>query len=97
MALCGYKTSLCFTVISVWGIFQLLIMGFMFYIESPAFLEDLPIERSNLLTKDQFVAAMHAGYLNNAWNCLIATCLYIVSLGFAGWQFFLNQKTTYAV
>nr|XP_053629164.1 ribonuclease kappa-like isoform X2 [Cherax quadricarinatus] len=96
MAFCGYKLSLCVLLISVWGLFQLLIMGVFFYTETPAFLEDLPLE-GLYDNAGKYMNEVHRGFKSNAFNCLIAACLYIITLGVSGWQFYLNQKTTYQV
>ncbi|KAK4311897.1 hypothetical protein Pmani_016643 [Petrolisthes manimaculis] len=95
MAICGYKCSLCMFVISLWGVIQLLIMGVLFYAEAPALLEDLPEEPAS--KTEEFMTIVHRGYRDNAFNCFIASCLYLVTLGVSGWQFYLNQKTTYQV
>ncbi|XP_042864356.1 ribonuclease kappa-like [Penaeus indicus] len=96
MAFCGYKFSLCLLLISCWGLVQLLLMGMLFYCETPAFLEDLPLTGpyENI---GQYMNDVHHGFGTNALNCLIAACLYIITLGVSGWQFYLNQKTTYQV
>ncbi|XP_018015865.1 ribonuclease kappa [Hyalella azteca] len=96
MALCGYKTSLCGMLLSVWGIVQLLFMGVLFYIESPAFIEDLPLN-DHYDTPEEYVTDVHRGFKANAFNCLIGACLYIVTLGVSTWQFYMNQKTTFQV
>lgn len=44
MAICSRNYSLCCTVLSGWGIIQLIIMGVLFYYEAVAFAEDLDIE-----------------------------------------------------
>ena len=44
MAICSRNYSLCCTVLSGWGIIQLIIMGFLFYYQAVAFAEDLDIE-----------------------------------------------------
>ncbi|KAK8398806.1 hypothetical protein O3P69_004124 [Scylla paramamosain] len=96
MTFCGYKFSLCLLLISAWGLVQLLVMGLFFYGEAPAFLEDLPLE-DHYDSRENFVTDVNKGFKNNAFNCFIAACLYIVTLGVSGWQFYLNQKTTYQV
>lgn len=44
MAICSRNYSLCCTVLSGWGIIQLIVMGFLFYYQAVAFAEDLNIE-----------------------------------------------------
>ncbi|KAL7631808.1 UNVERIFIED_CONTAM: hypothetical protein RMT77_010138 [Armadillidium vulgare] len=96
MPICGYKISLFGSVVSLWGLIQLLIMGVLFYAETPAFLEDLPME-GPYENNGQYMADVHRGFKTNAFNCLIAACLFIITLGISAWQFYLNQKTTYQV
>ena len=96
MAFCGYKTSLCGLIISGWGLVQLLFMGVLFYIESPAFLEDLPME-GPYKNFEEYMTDVHRGFKANAFNCLIAACLYIMTLGISAWQFYMNQKTSFSV
>ena len=44
MAICSRNYSLCCTVLSGWGIIQLVVMGLLFYYQAIAFAEDLNIE-----------------------------------------------------
>ncbi|XP_076035571.1 ribonuclease kappa [Oratosquilla oratoria] len=96
MAFCGYKVSLCGLVLSAWGLIQLFFMAIFFYLKSPAFIEDLGLE-GPFANNDQLITAVNRGFQQNAFNCLIAACLYIITLAVSGWQFYLNQKTTYQV
>ena len=43
MAVCGPKLSMCCSVLSAWGMFQLGLTGLFFYIGSPALVEDIPL------------------------------------------------------
>uniref|UniRef100_A0A2P2ICS5 Ribonuclease kappa-like n=1 Tax=Hirondellea gigas TaxID=1518452 RepID=A0A2P2ICS5_9CRUS len=96
MPICGYMTSVCGVLLSLWGIIQLLLMGVLFYIESPAFIDDLPIGE-HYDTEEDYLLDVHRGFRANAFNCLIGACLYIVTLVFSTWQFYVNQKTTFQV
>lgn len=96
MAICGFKISLCGLVLSAWGLVQLLIMGLFFFAESPALLEDLPME-GPYDSINQYMTDVYRGFRVSTINCLIAACLYLITLGISGWQFYLNQKTTYQV
>ena len=49
MALCGPKLSLCCTVLSAWGIIQLLLMGVFFYVRAVALVEDIYLEEVIIL------------------------------------------------
>jgi|ERR1711962_786793 len=96
MPFCGQKLSVCCSLLSCWGIVQLLFMGILFYTESPAFIEDLPLH-DRYGSPDQYLSEMHRLFKANAFNCLIAACLYIATLGVSSWQFYLNQKTSFQV
>ncbi len=43
MAVCGPKLSLCCSILSAWGIFQLTLMGIFFHINSVALIEDISL------------------------------------------------------
>lgn len=91
MAICGPKLSLCGLIISVWGIIQLTLMGLFYYIHSVALVEDLPLEHS-YRTPQEFYAAADAAYSQNAFNCWIAACIYVLTLVVSGHQFYANQR-----
>jgi hypothetical protein len=44
MPVCGPKYSLCCTILSVWAIIQLTLMGIFFHINSVALIEDISLE-----------------------------------------------------
>ncbi|XP_014274952.1 ribonuclease kappa-B [Halyomorpha halys] len=92
MKFCGPKFSLCGVIISIWGIIQLASMGIFYYFKSVALLEDLPIEES-YSTPHEFYTAAEAGYKTNAMNCWIAACLYVFTLAFSSYQFYVNSRT----
>ncbi|XP_018024589.1 ribonuclease kappa-B [Hyalella azteca] len=91
MKFCGPKLSLCCTILSVWGIIQLGIMGILFYIKSPAFLEDLFIPE-NATEPAAYIDAMEKSFSQIALNCWIATALYGGTFVLSGWQMWLNFK-----
>nr|CAD7199182.1 unnamed protein product [Timema douglasi] len=62
MKICGPKLSLCGLIISVWGIFQLILMGIFYYVKSVALAEDLPGLEENFKTADEFYAKADIGY-----------------------------------
>ncbi|EDS25706.1 salivary secreted ribonuclease [Culex quinquefasciatus] len=95
MPFCGPKLSLCGLIISVWGIIQLLLMGVFYYIHSVALIEDLPLE-AHYPTPADFYAAADRAYSQNAYNCWIAACIYVVTLVVSGQQFYANSRTTVA-
>uniref|UniRef100_T1H0K2 Uncharacterized protein n=1 Tax=Megaselia scalaris TaxID=36166 RepID=T1H0K2_MEGSC len=81
MKICGPKLSLCCLILSIWGLFQLSLIGIFFYFHSVAFQEDLALkdfrEYANL---GEFYAAEDAYYTQNAHNCWIAAGMYGITL-----------------
>ncbi|XP_034172584.1 ribonuclease kappa [Osmia lignaria lignaria] len=96
MKICGPKYALCGLILSVWGIFQLLLMGIFFYVKSVALIEDLPLE-DKFVTATDFYAAADRGYKQNAYNCWIAACIYVFTLLFSGHQFYINSRSSLSV
>ncbi|XP_029054433.1 ribonuclease kappa [Osmia bicornis bicornis] len=96
MKICGPKYALCGLILSVWGIFQLLLMGIFFYVKSVALIEDLPLEGEFVKATD-FYAAADRGYKQNAYNCWIAACIYVFTLLFSGHQFYINSRSSLSV
>ncbi|XP_003703752.1 ribonuclease kappa [Megachile rotundata] len=96
MKICGPKYALCGLILSVWGIFQLLLMGLFFYVKSVALIEDLPLEEYYDTATD-FYAAADRGYKQNAYNCWIAACIYVLTLLLSGHQFYINSRSSLSV
>ncbi|CAH1736386.1 ribonuclease kappa-B [Aphis gossypii] len=95
MKFCGPKLSLCGIIISIWGIIQLVLMGFFYYIRSVALIEDLNIPEEHKFTDQQeFYSYADKMYSLNAYNCWIAACLYIFTLVVSGHQFYMNNRNT---
>ncbi|XP_037043433.1 ribonuclease kappa-B [Bradysia coprophila] len=92
MKICGPKLSLCGLIISVWGIIQLTLMGVFYYIHSVALIEDLPL-LEHYSDPNEFYAAADAAYSQNAYNCWIAACIYVLTLLLSGQQFYANSRT----
>ncbi|KYN21280.1 PREDICTED: ribonuclease kappa-B [Trachymyrmex cornetzi] len=99
MKVCGPKYALCGLVLSVWGIFQLLFMGVFFYVRSVALVEDLPLGelKENLTSTGEFYKVVDRGYTQNAYNCWIAACIYVLTFLFSGHQFYLNSRSSLSV
>lgn len=76
--------------------FQVL-MGIFFYIKSVALVEDLPLEGKYFTTKDEFYTEAERGYTQNAYNCWIAACIYVLTFLFSGYQFYLNSRSSLSV
>jgi ribonuclease kappa len=89
--LCGPKLSLCCTIISVWGIVQLMLMGIFFFIQAAPLLDDFEFDddsANDMIFKDN----LNNAYNQRAYNCWIAAFFYVGLLVFAGSQFMTNQK-----
>jgi len=93
MAFCGPKLSLCCLLLSVWGIIQLALMGIFFYIKSVALIEDLPLKEHHS-SPGEFFADVDRAYSQNAYNCWIAACLYVLTLLISGHQYWANSKAS---
>lgn len=89
---CGPKLSICCSILSVWGIIMLVLLGIFLGVNSVAFAEDLPLE--DLLKKEDFVTQMSRVYKQASYNCLIAACLYVLSLCLSIWQYYLNRRAS---
>ncbi|XP_043502715.1 ribonuclease kappa [Polistes fuscatus] len=97
MKVCGPKYALCGLVLSVWGIFQLVLMGIFFYIKSVALVEDLNFERTYFSNQNEFYIEAERSYTQNAYNCWIAACIYVLTFLFSGYQFYLNSRSSLSV
>jgi len=94
--ICGPKLSLCCSIISIWGIIQLLLMGIFFYIDAIPLLDDIPLDgkdkNGTSLEYKVLYDAIFSRYSQNAYNCWIAAFLYVGMLVFSGSQFFCNTR-----
>ncbi|KAG7201593.1 hypothetical protein KM043_004337 [Ampulex compressa] len=97
MKICGPKYALCGLILSVWGIFQLVLMGAFFYVKSVALVEDLPLEGKTFDTPEDFYSEANRGYTQNAYNCWIAACIYVFTLLLSGHQFYVNSRSSLSV
>ncbi|XP_076280686.1 ribonuclease kappa [Lasioglossum baleicum] len=96
MKICGPKYALCGLILSTWGIFQLLLMGIFFYVKSVALVEDLPL-KGDFKDVHEFYAEADRGYTQNAYNCWIAACIYVLTFLFSGHQFYINSRMSLSV
>lgn len=72
-------------------------MGIFFYCKSVALVEDLPLEGKTFANAEEFYFEVNKGFQQNAINCWIAAILYVVTLGFSGYQFYLNSRSSLSV
>ncbi|XP_033328790.1 ribonuclease kappa [Megalopta genalis] len=96
MKICGPKYALCGLILSTWGIFQLFLMGIFFYVKSVALVEDLPLE-GTFEDSDHFYREADRSYTQNAYNCWIAACIYVLTFLFSGHQFYINSRSSLSV
>lgn len=68
-------------------------MGVFFFIHSVALIEDLPISEE-YTSVEEFYTAANAAYNQNAYNCWIAACIYVLTLLLSAQQFYVNSRAT---
>ncbi|CAN7941919.1 ribonuclease kappa-B [Ixodes scapularis] len=95
MRICGPKLSVCCSILSVWGIIMLVILGIFLFTHSVAFAEDLAIDEK--LPKIEFLTEINRKYTQAAYNCWIAACLYVVTLAVSVHQIYMNRRCNYSV
>lgn len=69
MACCGPKLSTCCTLLSLWGVIMLLILGFLLKMQSIAFVEDLGIKESGEVNKTTLLAEIKEKYDISVSDC----------------------------
>lgn len=78
-------------------LFPQLLMGVFFYVKSVALIEDLPLEGKTFASATEFYEEVDRGYKQNAYNCWIAACIYVLTFLFSGHQFYLNSRSSLSV
>ncbi|XP_033638857.1 ribonuclease kappa-like [Asterias rubens] len=92
--ICGPKLSTCCSLVSIWGVVMLLLLGVFFRVNSIALVEDLPLPESPAnLTQ----ATLEAAYTDVSNNCFIAAGFYVLWLAFSVWQLRVNNKQQFNV
>ncbi|OQV19017.1 putative Ribonuclease kappa [Hypsibius exemplaris] len=94
LKICGPKLAITGIIISVWGLFQLVLMGVFFFVESPALIEDLPMEEHDYI-QDAYQnhgIKIQAAYRQQALNCWVCAGLYALLLIFSGQQAFQSLR-----
>lgn len=73
-------------------------MGFFFFMNSVALVEDLPLEEgAQYKNVEDFYREAERGFNANAQNCWIAACIYVITFLFSGHQFYLNSRSSLSV
>ncbi|XP_055537721.1 ribonuclease kappa-B-like [Wyeomyia smithii] len=95
MPVCGTKLSVLGMVISVWGILQLCLLGFMYQNRAVALVEDFPKSMLDKVynSSGEFYAEADQKFDDYAFQCWIAAGLYVVTLLFSSYQYYANSQT----
>jgi ribonuclease kappa len=93
MVVCGPKASTFGLVLSIWGILQLAITGFLFHNRSVAFVDDLNLDQlENFDTPADLANQLEVKYEAGALNCWIAALMYVATLCVSVQQFWMNER-----
>ncbi|KAH3891196.1 hypothetical protein DPMN_015286 [Dreissena polymorpha] len=95
MPICGPKLSICCTLLSIWGIIQLALLGIFFQIHSPALFEDIPLKEEDWEEHNFSMSFVHEQYEKTAINCFIGAGIYVAFFIFSYCQFRMNSRTNY--
>ena len=89
--ICGPKCSICCTLVSVWGVIMLAIMGVLLQKRSLTFAEDL-LDDIHAESLEEFRKEAEDKYDNAAITCYIAAGIYLGTFALSLWQAFLNKR-----
>ncbi|XP_060074011.1 ribonuclease kappa-A-like [Ylistrum balloti] len=93
--LCGPKLSICCTIISIWGVVMLAILGAFFQIHSPALFEDIPKDEDEWKHQNYSMSYVHEKYEQTALNCFIAAGIYVFFFFFSCCQQRMHARASY--
>ncbi|OWF51915.1 Ribonuclease kappa [Mizuhopecten yessoensis] len=93
--ICGPKLSVCCTVVSIWGIIMLALLGVFFQIHSPALFEDIPVDEIEWKRLNYSMEYVHEKYEQTALNCFIAAGIYILFFFFSCCQQRMHARASY--
>jgi len=96
MIVCNKRIAICCSILSVWAILMLTLMGILLYSHALAFAEDLDLRDIKADFKE-FIAESFQRYASAAHNCWIAACLYIATLALSVHQYYTNRRQQYAI
>uniref|UniRef100_A0A6V7K312 Uncharacterized protein n=1 Tax=Bracon brevicornis TaxID=1563983 RepID=A0A6V7K312_9HYME len=74
-----------------------MLMGIFFFVHSVALIEDVPLEGKMFKKPEEFYTEADRGYTQNAYNCWIAACIYVLTFLLSGHQFYVNSRTSLSV
>ncbi|CAD5122138.1 DgyrCDS10586 [Dimorphilus gyrociliatus] len=95
MGCCGPKLSVCGLILGVWGTIMLTLMGIFFQVQSPALVEDLPINEDlfdNAKSDGERAKHLDGLYQQASYNCFISAGMYLGVLVFSFIMFKLNER-----
>ncbi|KAL4224676.1 hypothetical protein ACF0H5_015373 [Mactra antiquata] len=95
MPICGPNLSLCCSVVSIWGIVMLALMGLFYRLHSPALFEDIPFDEKEWEKQNFSMTYVHEQYDKTALNCFIAAGIYVVFFLFSFCQHKANSRANY--
>ncbi|XP_072163099.1 ribonuclease kappa-like [Diadema setosum] len=90
---CGPKCSTCCSLLSIWGVVMLVLMGVFFRINALAFVEDISLPDVAELTKED----LEHSYTQVSNNCFIAAGIYVLFAAFSIYQYKVNKSRQYQV
>ena len=99
--ICGPKTSICCTILSIWGIIMLGLMAIFLKLRSIAFAEDILPELEpdqfrelNISSTNDYLKYAEGKYDQACQTCWIAACLYFVTLVISVFAIFRNKQVS---
>ncbi len=97
MIVCNKRIAICCSILSVWAILMLTLMGILLYSHALAFAEDLDLRDIKADNIKEFIAESFQRYASAAHSCWIAACLYIATLALSVHQYYSNRRKQYAI
>ncbi|XP_048728975.1 ribonuclease kappa-A-like [Ostrea edulis] len=93
--ICGPKLSICCSLLSMWGIVMLGLLGVFYKIHSVALFEDIPLTAEKWKKENYTMSIIYEKYDQTAYNCFIAAGIYILCFIFSCCQQRMNSKASY--
>ncbi|KAH9421804.1 hypothetical protein DERP_002092 [Dermatophagoides pteronyssinus] len=82
MIICSKRIAILCSLLSVWAIIMLTLMGILLYSHAVTFAEDLELHEIETSNIKEFYPEAYQRYESAAHNCWIAACLYIATLAY---------------
>ncbi|TPP61017.1 Ribonuclease kappa-A [Fasciola gigantica] len=94
MRVIGPKCSVFLLVMSVWGVLMLLLMGVFARVNAVSLAEDIPLNQAEWAKQNYSPQLVDDAYVMMSNNCFIAAGIYVIVLGFAGVQYYVNKRAS---